>query len=43
MHHPLRPARARAIALPRPRLAMTTEWLVAGAAVVLIVAGLLAS
>jgi hypothetical protein len=43
MHRPLRIARARAIALPRPQTAVTTEWLVAGVAVVLILAGLLAS
>jgi hypothetical protein len=42
MHHPPRVARARAVALPRPQLAVTTEWLVAGVAVVLLLVGLLA-
>lgn len=40
MHRPLRTARA--IALPRPRAALAAEWLVAGVAVVLLLAGLLA-
>ena len=34
--------RAQAIALPRPRDAVRGEWLVAGAAVVLLIAALLA-
>lgn len=42
MHRPLRTARARAIALPRPRAALALEWLVAGVAVALLLAGLLA-
>jgi hypothetical protein len=42
MHRPLRIARARAIALPRPQVAVTTEWLIAAMAVVVLLAGLLA-
>jgi hypothetical protein len=42
MHRPLRISRARAIALPRPQLAIATDWLVAGVAVVLLLVGLLA-
>lgn len=42
MHRPLRIARARALALPRPQQAVLTEWLVAGVAVALLLAGLLA-
>lgn len=44
MHRPLRTARAhaRAVALPRPQAAVATEWLVAGVAVALLLAGLLA-
>lgn len=42
MHQPLRSSRARAIALPRPQLAVRTEWLVAGVAVALLLVGLLA-
>lgn len=38
---PTRPARA--IALPRPQVAVTTEWLVAAIAVVVILGALLAS
>lgn len=33
--------RAQSIALPRPQLAITTDWLVAGIAVALLLAGLL--
>ncbi len=43
MHRSRRPfATARALAIPRPQVAITTEWLVAGVAVALLVAGLLA-
>ncbi len=38
-----RPSTARAIALPRPRVEVTAEWLVAAMAVVLILGALLAS
>ena len=34
---------ARAIALPRPQTAVVTEWILAAAAVAVILAGLLAS
>ncbi len=33
--------RAQAIALPRPQLAVTSEWIVAGIALTLLLAGLL--
>jgi hypothetical protein len=34
--------RAQAVALPRPQLAMTTDWIVAVVAVALLLTGLLA-
>ncbi|HEX9399186.1 MAG TPA: hypothetical protein VF912_03660 [Anaeromyxobacter sp.] len=34
--------RSQTIALPRPQLAVTSEWIVAGIALVLLLAGLLA-
>lgn len=40
MHRPPRPARA--VALPRPRAALVTEWLVAGLALAATLAALLA-
>jgi hypothetical protein len=41
MYRPPRIARARAVALPRPQVVVTTEWLVALFAVAVILAGLL--
>jgi hypothetical protein len=42
MQHAARISRAQAVAVPRPQLAVTNEWIVAGIAVGLLLVGLLA-
>jgi hypothetical protein len=42
MQHAPRITRAQSIALPRPQVAFASEWLIAGIAVALLLAGLLA-